>query len=93
MGFVPIMWGVWVFFVAVLAALYFYRAGLLKEENDQLVLDDVFESVRKEDAAIVAKVKKIEPVMKIVLWLAGATTLFIIVYYIRDILIQLNFIQ
>jgi hypothetical protein len=87
------MWGVWVAFIAILAALYFYRASLLKEENDQIVLDDVFESVRKEDAAIVAKVKKVEPVMKVVMWLVGAMTLFIIVYYVRDILIQLNLIQ
>lgn len=93
MGFVSIMWGVWVAFIAILAALYFYRASLLKEENDQIVLDDVFESVRKEDAAIVAKVKKVEPVMKVVMWLVGAMTLFIIVYYVRDILIQLNLIQ
>ena len=93
MGFVPIMWGVWVAFIAILAVLYIYRASLHKGENDQIVLDEVFENIRSEEAVIAAKVKKIEPAIRIFMWLLGATTLFIIVYYVRDILVQLNFIQ
>ena len=93
MTFVPVMWSVWGGFVVVLAALYIYRASLTKDEEDQIILDDSFDNMRTEQAAIVARVNKIEPVVKVVIWLVALMSAFVILYYIRDILLQLDIIH
>jgi len=93
MTIVPIMWAVWAGFVVVLAALYVYRASLTKDEEDQIILDDSFDHMRTEQAAIVARVNKIEPVVRVMIWLVALMSAFVIVYYIRDILLQLNIIH
>ena len=90
MTFVPVMWTIWGVLVVLLAALYIYRSRLTRDEDDQVILDDSFDNVKNEQAAIVEKVKKIEPVLRAFLWLVGAMTLFVIVYYIRDIFLQLS---
>jgi hypothetical protein len=87
------MWAVWAGFVVVLAALYVYRASLTKDEEDQIILDDSFDHMRTEQAAIVARVNKIEPVVRVMIWLVALMSAFVIVYYIRDILLQLNIIH
>ena len=40
--------------------------------------------------AIVARVQKVEPALRVAKWLALVMTVAVIVYYIRDILLQLN---
>jgi nucleoside recognition membrane protein YjiH len=90
MSFVPVMWAIWGILVVLLAALFVYRSRLTRDEDDQVILDDSFDNVKNEQAEIVAKVKKIEPYVRVFLWLVGAMTLFVIVYYIRDIFLQLS---
>jgi hypothetical protein len=93
MTFVPILWSVWGVVVALLFSLHIYRGSLEKNEDDQIFLDDSFEHEKVAQMAIVAKVQKIEPALRVAKWLALAMTIFIIVYYIRDILLQLNVIH
>jgi membrane protein implicated in regulation of membrane protease activity len=90
MTFVPVMWAIWGVLVISLAALYVYRSSLTRDEDDQVILDDSFDNVKNEQAVIVEKVKKIEPLVRVCLWLVGAMTLFVIAYYIRDIFLQLS---
>jgi hypothetical protein len=90
MTFVPIMWSVWGVFVALMLSLHIYRGSLEKNEDDQIFLDDSFEHEKAAQLAIVAKVHKVEPVLRVAKWLALAMTIVIIVYYIRDILMQLD---
>jgi hypothetical protein len=92
MTFVPVMWTIWGVLVVILAALYVYRSRLTRDEDDQIILDDSFDNVKNEQAAIVEKVNKVEPLVRVFLWLVGAMTVFVIVYYIRDILVQLRLI-
>jgi len=92
MEFVPVMWTVWGVLVLILAALYVYRSKLTQDEDDQLILDESFDNVKNEQAEIVAKVNRIQPVLRIFLWLAAVATVFILGYYIRDILINLHLI-
>lgn len=92
MTFVPMMWTVWGALVACLAALYIYRMNLTRDEDDQLVLDESFDSVKNEQAAIVARVKKLEPVVRVFLGLVGLMTAVVVVYYVHDILSQLGII-
>ncbi len=93
MTIVPIMWSLWGVFVALMLSLHVYRGSLEKNEDDQIFLDDSFEHEKAAQSAIVAKVNKVEPALRIAKWLALAMTIVVIVYYIRDILVQLNVIH
>lgn len=93
MTFVPVMWTVWSAFVVFMAALYIYRSNLIKNEADQIFLDDAFSHERAEQAAIVTKVAKVEPVVRVTRWLVAVMSAFVLAYYVRDILLQLRMIQ
>ena len=88
MAIVPIMWGTWGFLVLVSAALYLYRSTLTRDEEDQIFLDDSFNHEKVAQEAIIAKVNKIQPLLRICMGLAGVATLFVIAYYIWDIMTQ-----
>ncbi len=93
MTLVPIMWSVWGVLVALMLSLHIYRGSLEKNEDDQIFLDDSFEHEKAEQMAIVAKVHKVEPALRVAKWLALAMTIVVIIYYIRDIMLQLNIIH
>jgi hypothetical protein len=76
------MWLVWGIFVVAAIALHLYRERLTANEDDQVILDDSFDNVKKEQAEMVEKVKKIEPAAKVIKWLAAAMTVVVIGYYI-----------
>ncbi len=88
MTFVPVMWSVWVVLVVIMAGLYVYRSSLTKDEEDQIFLDDSFDHERSAQAAIVAKVNKIQPYVRVSLWLVGIATVFVIGYYLLDFVNQ-----
>jgi len=87
-GIAPIMWAVWGALVVVMLALKIYTGRLTRDEDDQLVLDSAFDHVKSEQAALMAKVEKIEPLRKTSLWLVVAATVFVIGYYVFDIVNQ-----
>jgi len=87
-GFVPVMWMIWGALIVIMLALKIYTGRLAQNEDDQLVLYDAFENVRAEQAAIIAKVNKMEPIRRVSMWLAVAATVFVAGYYIWDIVNQ-----
>jgi hypothetical protein len=93
MTLVPVLWSVWGAVVALLLSLHIYRGSLEKNEDDQIFLDDSFDHEKAAQMAIVAKVQKIEPALRVAKWLALAMTVVVVAYYIRDILVQLNIIH
>jgi|SwirhisoilCB1_FD_contig_51_2092188_length_515_multi_19_in_0_out_0_2 hypothetical protein len=93
MTFVPIMWTAWGVIVASMLLLHVYRSSLEKNEDDQIFLDDSFEHERAAQLLIVAKVHKVEPALRILKWLAVAMTVVVVLYYARDIMVQLNLIR
>ncbi|MGP8253948.1 MAG: hypothetical protein ACLQHF_18115 [Terracidiphilus sp.] len=93
MTFVPVMWTVWAALVVVTAGLYIYRSSLTRDEEDQIFLDDSFEQEKAEQAMIVAKVHKVEPLLKLAQWLVVAMTAVVLIYYVRDIMVHLNIIS
>ncbi|HTW79775.1 MAG TPA: hypothetical protein VME23_09560 [Terracidiphilus sp.] len=93
MTFVPVMWTVWAAIVVVTAGLYIYRSNLTRDEEDQIFLDDSFEHEKAQQAAIVARAQKIEPLLKVALWLVVSMTAVVLIYYVRDILLHLNIIS
>ena len=88
MGFVPVMWGVWGLLIVLLLSLKVYAGRLSQNEDDQIFLDEAFEHMKTEQAAIAAKVNSLKPVRTAILYLAGAATVFVIGYYIFDIYTQ-----
>jgi hypothetical protein len=90
MTFVPVMWSVWAAFVVFTAALYIYRTGLTRDEEDQIFLDDSFQHEKNAQEAITAKVAKVEPLVHVAQWLVVTMSVVVLVYYVRDILIQLH---
>jgi hypothetical protein len=87
-GNVLILWAVWGVFVLLVLALKIYSDGLSRDEDDQLVLADSFSHVKNQQAAIMEKVHRIEPVRNIALGLLGIMTLVIVGYYAVDIFNQ-----
>jgi len=85
---VPVMWTVWGILVLFLACVYVYRSRLERDEEDQIFLDDSFEHERSEQAAIVARVNKVQPILRVSLVLTGLATVFVVGYYIIDIVRQ-----
>src|ERR1700743_3068517 len=88
MSFVPMMWTVWAVFAAVLCGLHLYKSRLERDEDDQIFLDDSFDHMKNAQAALVARVHKVEPLERVALWLAVAATLFVVGYYVVDFLNQ-----
>src|ERR1700723_2016562 len=84
----PVMWTVWAVLVALMLALKIYTGKLSRDEDDQLILDSAFDHVREQQAAIIAKVNKIEPISKLAMWLVVAMTVVVIAYYLFDFFSQ-----
>ena len=93
MTFVPVMWTVWAAFVVFTAAVYIYRSSLTRDEEDQIFLDDSFEHEKAAQAIIVSRVARIEPLVRVGVWLVVAMSAVVVVYYARDIMVQLNMFQ
>ena len=82
------MWSVWGALVLFLIALKLYNSRLTRDEDDQLILDDSFTRVRDEQAEIMAKIHRIQPLVRLSFWVVIAATLFVIGYYVVDFMQQ-----
>ncbi len=82
------MWAVWAALMLILVALYIYRSQLERNEEDQIFLDDAFDHVKNAQQAIVAKVNKIQPVLRGSMILTGMATVFVVGYYVMDVVKQ-----
>jgi hypothetical protein len=88
MSFAPIMWSVWGFTVLIMAILFLYRSRLTKDEEDQIFLDDSFNDHKAAQQVILAKVNKVQPLIRVTEIVAAVATLFVIGYYINDVINQ-----
>jgi len=88
MPMVPAMWVVWCAMVVVVLALRIYSARLSRDEDDQLFLDDSFEHQKTTQAAIANRLHRVEPLQRVALWVLAGTTLFVVIYYIFDMIHQ-----
>src|SRR5260221_4725040 len=67
MEWMLILWGI---VTGVLLILLFYRSTLTRQEDDQLFIDESSSSRATEQSQLIARVNKINPVVKLV----GATS-------------------
>jgi hypothetical protein len=84
------MWAIWGLLVVITAVMYVYRGRLSRDEEDQIFLDDSFAQEQAEQAAIAAKVSKVEPILKVCQVMVLLATVFVIGYYILDIVNRLK---
>ena len=84
----PVLLGVWIALVVIMVGLYIYRSSLTKNEEDQIFLDDSFSHEKAAQAAIIAKLNRIQPFVRGASWLVGIATLGVIVYFAWDIFNQ-----
>jgi hypothetical protein len=87
-GFVPVMWSVWGVLVLLMLGLKVYTSRLTRDEDDQIILDDSFDHVKTEQAAIMARVNKVAPLSRVAMWLVIAMTVVVIGYYAFDVFRQ-----
>jgi hypothetical protein len=88
MRIVPLMWSVWGAFVLLLIVLKVYNSRLTRDEDDQLILDDSFSHIKAEQDLLMAKIHKLEPVVRVATALAAVATLFVVGYYVLDMINQ-----
>jgi hypothetical protein len=88
-----VMWSVWAAFALYLAVLFIYRSSLARDEEDQIFLDESFDHEKAHQAVIAARVAKVEPLVRMARWLVVAITVVVIVYYVRDVMLQLHIMQ
>jgi hypothetical protein len=67
MEWMLIVWGI---VTGILLILLFYRSTLTRQEDDQLFIDESSSSRATEQSQLIAKVNKINPLVKVV----GATS-------------------
>ena len=88
MRIVPLMWSVWGALVLLMIILKFYNARLTRDEDDQIILDDSFNHIKAEQDMLMAKIHKLEPIVRVSTALAGVATLFVVGYYVLDMVNQ-----
>ena len=88
MTFLPIMLAIWGLTVLIMIAMLVYRSRLTRDEEDQLFLDDSFNQEKLAQAAIAARVQKVQPMVKSSEIVAGLATLFVIGYFVIDMINQ-----
>ena len=82
-----IAWGI---VTGILLILLFYRSMLTRQEDDQLFLDETASSAATEQRELIAKVDKVNPLVKVL----GATSgLMILVIAGWAVYIGLNSVQ
>src|SRR2546429_8927787 len=82
-----ILWGI---VTGILLLLLFYRSTLTRQEDDQLFIDETASSMATEQRQLIAKVNRINPMVKLV----GATSgLLILIIAGWAVYIGLNSVQ
>jgi hypothetical protein len=86
--FVPVIWSVWGGLVLLVFALKLYSARLARDEDNQIILQESYDRLKTEQAAITARVGRVEPVVRVSMLLALTATIFVIAFYAFDIVNQ-----
>jgi hypothetical protein len=78
------LWIVWAVFAVCLLGLLLYRGTITRYEDDQLFLDDVSDRQHRENDAIIRKLNKIQPFLRVCTGVTSVLTATIIGIYAWD---------
>lgn len=85
---VPVMWVVWGASFLILVAFKVYVHRIRRNEEDQLVLQVSSARLLEEQKTIAARLESAKPAGTVVLGLFGVMTLFVLGYYVIDMVRQ-----
>lgn len=88
MHYMPFLWIVWAGFAAVLCVLLLYRGTLTRYEEDQLFLDHSSDHQHRDNDAVLNKVARLRPFVRIFMGAACLTTAAILGIYVWDAIRQ-----
>jgi hypothetical protein len=80
----PVLWIVWAGVAAVLLILLGYRGTLTRYEEDQIFLGDAEDHQKREHEALLVKVNKIQPYVRLAAGATGLLSAGIIGMYVWD---------
>ena len=75
------MWGLWAVSTVVTIALYFYRSSLTRDEAGQIFLDEAFAHEKAAQTAIVTRVNRLTPAIRVSVTVTLVLTLTVMAYY------------
>jgi sensor domain CHASE-containing protein len=81
---IPVLWITWGIFAAILLSLLLYRGTITRYEDDQLFLDDISDRQHKQNDAIIRKLAKIQPFLRVFTGVTSILTAAIIGIYAWD---------
>ncbi|HTV05020.1 MAG TPA: hypothetical protein VME86_06590 [Acidobacteriaceae bacterium] len=86
MSAIPVlwMWIVWAGIAAIMLILLGYRGTLTRYEEDQLFLDECEDHQKNEQTALMAKVDKIQPYVRLAIVATCVMSAFVIGFYVWD---------
>jgi len=88
MSSIPTMWVAWAASFLSFVAFRVYIARMSRNEDDQLVLHDSSARLLEEQQAITSRLESVRPVGLAILGLFGAMTLYVLGYYVLDMVRQ-----
>lgn len=84
MSAMPVLWIVWAGIAAILLILLGYRTTLTRYEEDQIFLDDAEDHQQREHDALLLKVQKIQPWVRLAIAATCVMSACIIGVYIWE---------
>jgi hypothetical protein len=84
MNLMPVLWIVWAGVTAILLVLLAYRGTLTRYEEDQIFLDAAGSHQEQEQSAILVKVNKIQPFVRLATGATCALTACLLGVYVWD---------
>ncbi len=89
MSYVVVMWIVWSALGLILLGLMLYRINITQYEEDRLFLEEnADETQHSRQGEMLAKLKRIRPVIRIFGGAEGIVTLGLVAFYVMDALRQ-----
>jgi hypothetical protein len=90
MSAMPVLWIVWAGVAVILLILLGYRGTLTRYEEDQLFLDDAGNHQAQEQSALLSKVAKIQPYVRLAIGATCVMSACIIGIYVWDAIRSLS---
>jgi hypothetical protein len=88
-SYVIVMWIVWAVLGLILLGLILYRISITQYEEDRLFLEDgADETQHRQQNEMLAKLKRLKPVIQIFGGVEGLVTLALAAFYVMDALRQ-----
>ena len=84
MSIIPLLWTLWAGLTTLLLVLLIYRSNLTRYEEDQVFLEESSENHNQDNQALLKKVNRVAPLVKVVTVCTCVMTATILGFYVWD---------